>query len=241
MSGSSHARASRRTGPASALALALVVGCTRPEAALEQPAAGGSEPAAAASSVTSSGATSPGSAEAAAGVGAESRPSAGAGGVARVEAAPGAAGAGPSAPPRPRTVGVTSVERRGAPAVLRDVRAARNDGYDRVVFEFVDAVPGYHLEYVDKPIRDCGAGDVRPIAGDGWLEVRLYPAVAHTEAGAPTIAEREKALSLPILRELELTCDFEAVVTWVLGAASPNRYSVLELRDPPRLVVDIEH
>jgi len=121
------------------------------------------------------------------------------------------------------------------------VRAARNEGFDRVVFEFRDAVPGYHVEYIDEPVRDCGAGEVRTIAGDGWLEVRLYPAVAHTEAGAPTVTERERALALPILRELELTCDFEAVVTWVLGTASPHRYSVLELRDPPRLVVDVEH
>ena len=121
------------------------------------------------------------------------------------------------------------------------MRTARNDGYDRIVFELRGAVPGYHVEYVDSPVRDCGAGDVRTIAGDGWLEVRLSPAVAHTEAGAPTIAERERALALPILRELELTCDFEAVVTWVVGVASPHRYSVLELTDPPRLVIDIQH
>lgn len=152
-----------------------------------------------------------------------------------------AGGAPSSAPARSWTAGITTVERSGEPAQLADVRAARNDGHDRVVFELRGAVPGYHVEYVDSPVRDCGAGDVRSIAGDGWLEVRLSPAVAHTEAGAPTITERERALTLPILRELELTCDFEAVVTWVLGVSSPHRYSVLELNDPPRLVVDIQH
>jgi hypothetical protein len=155
----------------------------------------------------------------------------------------GGAGAGlPQAEPeRAWTAGITAVERSGEPVQLIDVRAARNEGYDRVVFELGGAVPGYHIEYVDSPIRDCGAGDVRPIAGDGWLEVRLYPAAAHTEAGAPTITKRERALTLPILRELELTCDFEAVVTWVLGVAAPHRYAVLELKDPPRLVIDIQH
>ena len=189
--------------------------------------------------------TSIGGASAAAGQsgGAPPRPAAGgAGDNLAPPAAGGSAGAAPaSAPPRSWTAGITAVERRVEPVELVDVRTARNDGYDRIVFELRGAVPGYHVEYVDSPVRDCGAGDVRTIAGDGWLEVRLSPAVAHTEAGAPTIAERERALALPILRELELTCDFEAVVTWVVGVASPHRYSVLELTDPPRLVIDIQH
>jgi hypothetical protein len=133
------------------------------------------------------------------------------------------------------------VQRAGEPRLLRAVRAASNVGYDRVVFEFADGVPGYHLEYVDKPVRDCGAGDVKPIAGDGWLEVRFYPANAHTEQGEPTVRERELHPALPIVREIERTCDFEAVVTWVIGTASPNRYKVFELGTPPRLVVDILH
>jgi hypothetical protein len=140
-----------------------------------------------------------------------------------------------------KTAGIVDVKREGEPAVLNSVRAAKNSGFDRVVFEFRDRVPGYHLEYIDKPVRDCGAGDVKPIAGDAWLEVRFYPAYAHTEAGQPTVAEREISPALPIVREIERTCDFEAVVTWVIGAASPNRYRRFELESPPRLVIDIDH
>ncbi len=140
-----------------------------------------------------------------------------------------------------KTAGIVEVKREGEPAVLNSVRAAKNFGFDRVVFEFRERVPGYHLEYIDKPVRDCGAGDVKPIAGDAWLEVRLYPAYAHTEAGQPTVAEREISPALPIVREIERTCDFEAVVTWVIGSASPNRYRRFELTSPPRLVIDIDH
>ncbi len=130
----------------------------------------------------------------------------------------------------------------GYPAVLRGVRSASQAGFDRVVFEFEGTtLPGYQVEYVDKPVRQCGSGDAVAVAGDGWLEVRLTPAQAHTEAGEATVAERERALTLPVLRELESTCDFEAHVTWVLGVASPNRYRVLELSSPARLVVDIQH
>ena len=140
-----------------------------------------------------------------------------------------------------KTIGIVEVKRDGQPAMLHAVRAARAEGYNRVVFEFRDRVPGYHLEYIDKPVVDCGAGDVKPIEGDAWLEARFYPAAAHTEAGEPTVVERELRPALRIVREIERTCDFEAVVTWVIGTASPNRYRAFELGSPPRLVVDVDH
>lgn len=140
------------------------------------------------------------------------------------------------------TAGIVEKLRPDAPvAVLRDVRAASQDGFDRVVFEFEgSAIPGYHVEYVDRADQ-CGSGEPVEVAGDGRLEVRLVPAQAHTEEGRPTAGERERRLSLPVLKELQSTCDFEAHVTWVLGVASPNRYRVLELSSPARLIVDVRH
>lgn len=130
----------------------------------------------------------------------------------------------------------------GGPVLLREIRTAEQDGFDRVVFEFDGPeIPNYQVEYVDKPVHQCGSGDVVQVAGDGWLEIRFNPANAHTEAGQPTIAYRERSLSLPILKELEITCDFEAEVAMVLGVSSPNRYRVLNLSDPTRVVIDIKH
>jgi hypothetical protein len=141
------------------------------------------------------------------------------------------------------TIGVLEVTRSGQVATLTAVRAATHEGYDRVVFELSvgDEMPGYHVEYIDKPVRDCGEGSAKEVAGDAWLEVRMMPGNAHTEAGQPTIPFREQSLDLPVIRELERTCDFEAVTTWVIGLGSPNPYRVQELSDPPRLVVDIAH
>ena len=127
------------------------------------------------------------------------------------------------------------------PARLIAVRTATHDGFDRTVFEFDKRLPGYHTEYIDRPVRKCGPGRIAQLAGDGWLEVRLYPARAHTDEGEPTVAEHERMLNMAVLSELELTCDFEAVVTWVLGVQTPNRYRVRELSGPPRLVVDVRH
>lgn len=138
------------------------------------------------------------------------------------------------------TAGITEVERSPGEAVLQAVRSASHDGYDRTVFEFDGGVPGYHVEYIDEPVRQCGSGTVVPLPGDGWLEIRFAYARAHTDAGTPTVAERSRAPELSVLRALTLTCDFEGTVTWVLGLAAPNRYRVLELSDPARLVVDVQ-
>lgn len=141
------------------------------------------------------------------------------------------------------TAGITAKKYQiREPALFTDVRAGRHEGFDRVVFEFSgEELPGYHIEYIDKPVRSCGSGEVVTLAGDAWLQVRFEPANSHTEDGKPTLRFREVAPKLPIVLELKSTCDFEAQVEWVIGVASPNRYRVLELRSPTRLVVDIKH
>ena len=125
---------------------------------------------------------------------------------------------------------------------MKAARAARHGNYDRVVFEFAGAeMPQFHIEYIDKPIHSCASGDVVPLAGDGWLEVRFSPARAYDDSGNPTIPDRERSPNLPIVKEMKITCDFEADLEWVLGVSSPNRYRVVELKNPTRLVVDIKH
>jgi hypothetical protein len=116
----------------------------------------------------------------------------------------------------------------------------QHDAFDRTVFTFTgDTLPGYHVAYVDEPVRQCGSGQSVPLSGNGKLEVRLTPARAHTDTDRPTVADRKRAPRLPLLRKLERTCDFEGRVTWVVGLTAPNRYRVLRLRRPARLVVDV--
>jgi hypothetical protein len=140
------------------------------------------------------------------------------------------------------TAGRVDVQRSGfAPVTMREARTARNEGFDRLVLQFDgDQLPGYHIEYVDKPVIKCGSGDPTEIAGQGWLQVRVQPAQAH-EGTQVTVAERKRKPALPIVQEMELTCDFEGEVTWVLGVKSPNKYRVMELKGPTRLVVDVQH
>lgn len=141
------------------------------------------------------------------------------------------------------TVGTTTVDNQveGA-ALLRSVRAARHDGFDRIVLDFAaDEVPSYHVEYVDRPVLQCGSGEAVPLAGDAWIVIRIQPANAHTEEGQPTITQRELSPDLPTLLELKLICDFEAHVEWVAAVSSPEQYRAFTLASPNRLVVDIRH
>ena len=143
------------------------------------------------------------------------------------------------------TAGIIMQRREGIePAILRAVRTASHAEFDRVVFDFGDGrVPGYHIEYIDRPVRQCGSGDVTQVQGDGWLRMRLEPARAHEfrddTLAVVTVTDRNRDLALPVLKQLVLTCDFEAQVEWVAGVASPNRYRVMELERPARLVVDV--
>ncbi|WP_438616966.1 AMIN-like domain-containing (lipo)protein [Myxococcus xanthus] len=136
-----------------------------------------------------------------------------------------------------------SLKRRPAQSVtLRSVRAGTHADFDRVVFEFDGPqVPGYQLQYVDKPIIQCGSGDETPLAGKGFLQVTMSPARGHDDQGRATVAALEIKPKLPTLLELVRTCDFEAEVTWVLGNKAPTDFRVMELRDPTRLVVDVKH
>jgi hypothetical protein len=148
----------------------------------------------------------------------------------------------PTGPDRWTAGIVEKIQATPGAVVVLDARVAQNEGFDRLVVEFDgDEIPSYHVEYVDRPIRQCGSGEEVAVAGDGWLSVRVHPANAHNEQGQPTITERSTTPDLPIVRQMTIICDFEAQVEWVLGVRSPNPYRVMELADPARLVIDIRH
>ena len=125
-------------------------------------------------------------------------------------------------------------------ALLTGVRVAENEGYERLVLEFEGAeLPSYRIEYVDRAVYQCGSGEPVEVEGEGWLLINLQPTNAHTDEGVPTITERTSRPGLPIIRELRMICDFEAMVEWVVGVSSPAAFRVLELTGPTRLVVDL--
>jgi hypothetical protein len=126
--------------------------------------------------------------------------------------------------------------------VLTALRTGTHAAYERLTVEMGEAagLPSYNAEYVDRPLIECGSGNQVFPVGDAWLELRLEPAAAHTEAGQPTLGEREIPVGGPLLLRVHRTCDFEGVVTLVLALAAPNPFRVLTLADPWRIVLDVQ-
>ena len=143
------------------------------------------------------------------------------------------------------TVGITDLPGEKRDVLVRSARLASHPdatpGYDRLVFEFDGGLPEVHVEYVDRPVHACGSGEALTPEGDGFLEIRLTGARAHTDAGEATIPHGRQRRGLPTVLETVPTCDFEGVVTWVLGVASPEAYRVVRLEAPSRLAVDVQH
>jgi hypothetical protein len=160
---------------------------------------------------------------------------------------PAAATPGPAAPATPPaaqdawTASATDrVRTLSGPVVLRDLRVGVNAGFDRLVLEFAGArVPGYRVEYVTGA-QQCGSGDDVRVAGDRALAITLRGTEAHDERGQATVTPRERRLQMPLIKEYEMSCDFEGVTQVVLGIAGSNRYRVTELQGPTRLIVDVQ-
>jgi hypothetical protein len=128
-------------------------------------------------------------------------------------------------------------------ALLTDVRAARHLGYDRVVFEFRNGVPGYDVRYVEPPVRADGSGDEVSVAGGAVLLVRMEPALdadLSQESAPPTYTGPTRfSPDTAAVVELVRTGGFEAVLTWAIGVDGELPFRVTRLEDPARLVIDV--
>ena len=133
-------------------------------------------------------------------------------------------------------------------ALLTRVALGRHEGFDRIVFEFTNAVPGYRVEYVRPPLREDGSGNEVTLEGDAFVQVRMEPASGfdlNTGEGV-LVYEGPRRLSgadagTSVIREAVRTGDFEAALTWVVGLSDRVDFRVLPLTNPPRLVVDFRN
>jgi hypothetical protein len=128
-------------------------------------------------------------------------------------------------------------------ALLDDVRIGAHPeegGWDRIVFEFRGHRPAGKVEYVDR-VAYCGSGEpVTNLPGTALLKVRFDGTDAHNQAGQTTIDST--TVSGPggaILRAIQ-TCDFEAIVEWVVAVDAKERMNVRFLESPNRVVIDIK-
>jgi hypothetical protein len=123
-------------------------------------------------------------------------------------------------------------------ATLVGVETSSTACADRITFTFTGGVPAYDARYVPS-VTTCGKGDTVTTQGAAQIAVKFTATNAHNDAGTPT-APRSLMPALPSLKEAQQTCDFEAVVSYVLGTA-PRYFTVSTTAAPPALVVEIAH
>src|SRR5687767_5244098 len=130
-------------------------------------------------------------------------------------------------------------------ALLERVAVSGHDGYDRVVFQFRNGVPGYRVEYVEPPLREDGSGNLVELDGDAFVVVRMEQASGF-DLSVPegalvyTGPRRISPDGTSVVREVVRTGDFEAVLAWAVGLADRAPFRVLTLEGPARIVVDFE-
>ena len=129
-------------------------------------------------------------------------------------------------------------------SLLTDVRAAAHDGYDRVVFQFRNGLPGYDVRYVERPVVADGSGDEVEVDGGAVLLVRMEPALDAdlTQESAPRTYTGPQRFTptTTAVAELVRTGGFEAVLTWAVGVDEERPFLVSTLENPARLVIDVK-
>ena len=130
-------------------------------------------------------------------------------------------------------------------ALLTGVRAARHEGYDRVIFQFANTLPGYDVRYVKRPVRQDGSGKSVRVNGTYIVQIRMLNALDAdlTKSGAPRTYTGPTRVSprMPEVVELVRTGGFEAVLTWAVGLHDRVDFRVTALKAPARLVVDFRN
>ncbi len=127
---------------------------------------------------------------------------------------------------------------------LVSVRVGEHTGFDRVVFEFADEVPGYTVKYVELPVTEDGSGEEVDLPdADTAVQVTLTPASGFdfesgekTYKGPKTVTNDKTAEITGVVS----AGDFESLLSWAVGLRHEVPFKVTKLESPARLVIDFQ-
>ncbi len=133
-------------------------------------------------------------------------------------------------------------------ALLERIAVGRHEGYDRVVFQFRNDLPGYRVEYVQPPLKEDGSGKPVDVQGAAVVVVRMEPASGfdlNTGEGVMIYKGPKRidgsGAGTSVVQELVRTGDFEAVLSWAIGLSDKVDFRVRTATSPNRLIVDFRN
>ncbi len=125
---------------------------------------------------------------------------------------------------------------------VTDVRLARQDGFDRVVFELDgpgDAQPGWDAGYTDDP-RTAGEGAVVDLPGDATLHVVLRGTGYPDDTGVtPFTGPRPLTSDTELVTAVSWYGTFEGQDDAFVGVTERLPFRVYRLDAPRRVVVEV--
>ncbi len=141
--------------------------------------------------------------------------------------------------PWTRNVIAREIDPQDPPARLTSVSTDRSRGYDRVVFTFAPAIPGYRL--TRGTVVGGGCDGTEPLGEAAMRVVVEFTGTVSNDGGSALVEERDRATGFPALVDAIQACDEGGTVRWVLGASGDVDYRIMEIRGSPQLVVDLRH
>lgn len=125
-------------------------------------------------------------------------------------------------------------------ATVSSVELSTLPGADRILitFEAGSPVPGYRVAGTVEPLQACATGDSIQVAGEGLLQIVLNDAESADGMEEPP---SPVGSGLANVRTLQLACDRDGRVEWVLSVRRATLYRAVETANPPRLAVDVKH
>ncbi len=138
-----------------------------------------------------------------------------------------------------------AIARTGDAAPPVSVLDAAEPTDSSIVFTMRGGVtPTINISYASGPAMQCGSGEPVDVVGEAVLLVKLFPVDAHVfdgEQASSTIADRSRTLDGPLLRQMTLTCDFEAQVEWAIGLSRRVGFRLVDSTGAGRFVIEFDH
>jgi hypothetical protein len=124
--------------------------------------------------------------------------------------------------------------------VVTAVRAARQEGHDRVVFELAGSgTPGWRVEYVDDPASQ-GSGDAVDVPGAAALQVTLQGVSNPYETQAQEVPRGDLPVSgTEHVAGVVYDATFEGTALAWIGTDARAPFRVYSLTGPSRVVVEV--